>query len=121
MKPAAILAGLGLTVLAAGSASAQIPFFNATCGKGIEIHADEGGPIYINGNESRITVSNSTYYEAHHGHLDISVSINPDGSPSVSYTGKGGANGICQLTDGSGGGCPPDVSEADRSRYPACN
>ncbi|MGF6174252.1 hypothetical protein ABIE33_002557 [Ensifer sp. 4252] len=29
--------------------------------------------------------------------MTISLSVNPDGSPAVSYTGKGGANGICTI------------------------
>ncbi|WP_336172240.1 hypothetical protein [Ensifer sp. MJa1] len=40
---------------------------------------------------------NENYYEAKGGDVTISLSINPDGSPSVSYTGKGGANGVCTL------------------------
>ncbi|WP_291743000.1 hypothetical protein [Bauldia sp.] len=125
-----ILSAIGLLALA-GSAHAGIPFVNATCPGNIEVHADEGGPIYVNGKEAKITVSKASYYEAKHGHVTISLSVNPDGSPSVSYTGKGGANGICQLTDGrsagnggngkGNGGCPVDVSEADRYKYPACN
>ena len=123
----AILSAIGLLALA-GTAHAGIPFVNASCPGNIDVHADEGGPIYINGKEAKITVSKKNYYEAKHGAVTISLSVNPDGSPSISYTGKGGANGICQLTDGGsakkgghGGGCPVDVSEADRYKYPACN
>lgn len=39
-------------------------------------------------------------------------------------TGHGGANGICTVSDSGfadDGGCPPDVGEADRDKYPACN
>jgi hypothetical protein len=28
----------------------------------------------------------------------IDVTINPDGSPMVTYTGKDGANGVCTVT-----------------------
>ena len=90
------------------------------------VHADQGGPIYINGKEGKLKKVNNNYYEARGGGVTISLAINPDGSPSVSYTGKNRANGICSLAGASGGGdgaggCPADVSEADRYKYPACN
>ena len=81
----------------AGVASAKIPQVNATCPKGIEVHADEGGPIYINGKEAALKRFNENYYEAKGGGVTISLSINPDGSADVSYTGHGGANGVCQV------------------------
>jgi hypothetical protein len=86
-----------LTFLA-GAAHAGIPFFNAVCGDGIDVHADEGGPIYINGKEGKLHVFNKSAYEATHGHVAIDVTINPDGSPLVMYTGKHGANGACSVT-----------------------
>ena len=76
----------------------QIPLVNATCPGGIEVHADAGGPIYVNGKEAKLTVFNDNYYEAKHHHVVISLVINPDGSPDVSYTGKGGANGVCAIS-----------------------
>ena len=116
---------LATALIALGSAAlARVPTLNATCGDGTEVHADEGGPVYINGKEAKLHKSNDNYYEAKLGHVTISISISPDGSADVSYTGKGGANGICQVASQSGsggGGCPADVSEADRYKYPACN
>lgn len=38
-----------LVLGASMEAGAKVPLFNATCGGGIEVHADEGGPVYING------------------------------------------------------------------------
>ncbi|HPG23636.1 MAG TPA: hypothetical protein PLH75_12680 [Amaricoccus sp.] len=108
-------------VVAAGAAQAKVPFLNATCGDGTEVHADEGGPVYINGNEASLSASNESYYEAKHEGVTISISVSPDGSADVSYTGSGGANGICQVSGGGGDECPADVSEADRANYPACN
>lgn len=130
-----ILAVSVLASLAAiGAAEAKIPLVNATCPTGIEVHADEGGPIYINGKEAALKTFNQNAYEASHGNVTIDLTINPDGSAMVSYTKKGGANGICTVADdtihessGNKGhghkhqGCPPDVSEADRYKYPACN
>ncbi|MBT1154104.1 hypothetical protein J1C56_00700 [Aminobacter anthyllidis] len=81
----------------AGEAAAKIPLVNATCPTGIEVHADEGGPVYINGKEGKLKVFNENYYEIKDGGVTISLSINPDGSADVSYTGKGGANGVCAV------------------------
>lgn len=85
------------TLFMAGGALAKIPLVNATCPMGIEVHADEGGPIYINGKEGKLKRVNENYYEAKGAGVTISLSINPDGSPAVSYTGKNRANGICQV------------------------
>lgn len=88
-----------LLVSAAGFANAGIPLVNATCPGSIEVHADEGGPIYINGKEATLKKFSDTYFEAKGSGVTISLMVNPDGSPSVSYTGKGGANGVCELTE----------------------
>ncbi|WDZ75257.1 hypothetical protein PWG15_11570 [Ensifer adhaerens] len=98
MKTALRLFGIVVAALAfAGAAEAKIPLINASCPGKIEVHADEGGPVYINGKEAKLKVFNENYYEVHGAGVTISLSINPDGSPSVSYTGKGGANGVCTL------------------------
>ncbi|RDL51126.1 hypothetical protein BLJAPNOD_02255 [Ensifer sp. M14] len=81
----------------AGEAVAGIPQVNASCPGKIEVHADEGGPIYINGKEGKLKKFNDNYFEAKGAGVTISLSINPDGSPAISYTGKGGANGICTI------------------------
>jgi hypothetical protein len=127
-----------ITILAAaasigaiGSANAAVPFFNATCPTGIEVHADEGGPIFINGKEATLKVFNKNAYEAKHGHVTLDLTIAPDGTPSLTYTKDGGANGICTIApeykpNGQKGhgnknqGCPPNVSEANRYQYPGC-
>ena len=82
----------------AGAANAGIPLFNATCPGNIEVHADKGGPVYLNGKKAKLKKSNDNYYEAKGAGITVSISINPDGSPDLSYTGKHGANGICQLS-----------------------
>lgn len=84
-------------LLAASPAFAKIPLVNATCPGKIEVHADEGGPIYINGKEAKLHVFNDSYYEARGSGVTISLSIRPDGSLAVSYTGHGGANGVCTV------------------------
>ncbi|MCF4997978.1 hypothetical protein GIW70_09565 [Pseudomonas syringae] len=84
-------------MLGMGLAHAGIPVFTATCPGKIEVHADEGGPIYINGKEGKLKTFNENYYEAQGAGVTISLSINPDGSLDVSYTAKNRAHGVCEL------------------------
>lgn len=97
MSPFFRTIAIAAVTLAASPALSKVPFFNATCPMNIEVHADQGGPIYINGKEAKLKVFNANYYEASHDHVTISLSINPDGTPDVSYTARGGANGVCTL------------------------
>ncbi|PWK63687.1 hypothetical protein [Aminobacter sp. AP02] len=87
------------TASIAWEASASIPLVNATCPGNIEVHADKGGPIYINGKEGQLKKFNNNYYEAKGSGVTISLTINADGSPDVSYTGKHGANGVCTIQE----------------------
>lgn len=77
--------------------TAKIPFFNAECPGGISVHADEGGPVYINGEEARFTSFSGTYFEAEMGETTVSVTNMPDGSLDVAYTGPNRENGVCRL------------------------
>ncbi|WP_457802924.1 DUF3011 domain-containing protein [Stenotrophomonas maltophilia] len=81
-------------------AMAAVPFFNASCPGGIDVHADEGGPVYVQGRETALKRFNDRYFEARDANSGITLSIsrNDDGSPQVSYTGRGGATGICQVS-----------------------
>lgn len=86
-------------VSVAGVANAEIPMVNATCPGNLEVHTDEGGPLFINGKEAKLKKINDNYFEAKGGGVTVSLSISPDGTPSISYTGKGGANGICEIAE----------------------
>jgi hypothetical protein len=97
MKTILRIAAIATGLFVAGQAAAKIPLVNATCPGNIEVHADQGGPIYINGKEGKLKVFNENYYEAHGSGVTISLTISPDGSAGVSYTGKGGANGVCTV------------------------
>lgn len=97
MNSCRFILAAGVFAFVATAAHAKIPTVNATCPGNIDVHADAGGPIYINGTEAQLKVFNDNYYEAKHGHITISLSIKPDGSADVSYTGPGRANGVCQV------------------------
>jgi hypothetical protein len=89
------LTALSLLLLA-GAAQAGLPTLNYRCPGNIELHTDEGGPAYINGNEAKLKKISDTTYDVTGAGVTISIGINPDGTASVMYTGKHGANGICQ-------------------------
>lgn len=91
----------GATSRSSGSYSssathAGIPLLNVSCTDKYEVHADQGGPVFINGKETKLKKVNDNYYEATGSGITVSIAINPDGSPTVSYTGQRGINGICQ-------------------------
>ena len=79
-----------------GQAEAKIPLLSANCPGGFSVFAEKGGPVFINGQEAKLKTFNENYYEAAGGGITVSISVRPDGSPDVSYTGKHGANGVCQ-------------------------
>lgn len=88
-------------IFASGQVMAAVPFLNATCPGNIEVHADAGGPVYLNGKETKLKVVNKNFYEAASGGVTLSISVNPDGSASISYAKRGGGNGICTVTSAS--------------------
>lgn len=90
---------LSVLLMSSTVAQAGIPLLNATCPGNIEVHADKGGPIYINGKEGKLKKFNDNAFEAKGSGVTISLTIMPDGSPDVSYTGKNKANGVCQVKE----------------------
>jgi hypothetical protein len=81
----------------AASLKPRIPLFNATCGVGIEVHANEGGPVFIDGEETSLKKFNDNYFEASRDGTTISISFRPDGSLNLGFSGPNRANGICTL------------------------
>jgi len=103
------------------SAFASIEQFNATCPGGLEVHADNGGPVYINGKETRLKRFSEDYYEASDGSgLTLSINRTPDGGTQMSYTGPGNRNGICTVGTPSSGDRRDQTRRAERS-YPDSN
>jgi hypothetical protein len=79
------------------SATASLPMFDATCPGNISIHGNAGGPILVNSEEASVEKFSETYFEATQAEITASISINPDQSVSVAYTGPEGANGLCTV------------------------
>lgn len=97
MKTRSIAAAMA--VLCAGAAQAAIPTLNVVCPGNLEVHADAGGPVWINGKQTKLKAVNANYYEATGSGVTLAISIDPAGSATVTYTGKHGANGICSASE----------------------
>ncbi|WP_200844876.1 MULTISPECIES: hypothetical protein [unclassified Novosphingobium] len=76
---------------------ASIAQLDATCPGGIEVHADEGGPVRLGGKQAKVNISNEQYYEASADGVTVSVSTNADETRDVSYTGPGRDHGISTI------------------------
>lgn len=81
----------------AGGGNTGLPFFNATCPGNIDIHSDESN-VYFSGKQGRVRKVNPNYFEADGAGIGLSIALEPNGPPTVSYTGKHGASGVCQVT-----------------------
>ena len=81
----------------AGTANADIPFLNATCAKGIQVHADENGPISISGKEAKLKQVDDNTYAATSDGMTVTLTVGADGSPAVSMAGKDHAVKACQV------------------------
>lgn len=84
---------------AAPVAFAGVPAVSATCPGDLAVRADASGVVTVNGREAKLKAFNEHYYEARDPDSDtiISLTRNADGTVSVSYTGKGRANGVCTV------------------------
>ena len=106
LAAAVLLMGLPL----ASQAEAAIPMFNGTCPGGLDVHANDGGPVYVNGKETQLKRFNDNYFEARDSDSGVTLSItrSADGGVQMSYTGRHGANGVCSIRNSG----PHDGSHA---------
>jgi hypothetical protein len=84
--------------LIAGTAGAALPVFVAICPGDISVDSGRTGVVYVNGTKVTVKEFNENYYEVKSGAVTISIASDPGQAPIVSYTGKGGANGVCEVT-----------------------
>ena len=80
-------------------AQTGMPALNHSCpsSSAVAVTAKAGGPVLINGKQAPVKKTGATYFEASSTAPDITVSIlaEPGGAASVSYSGPGKLNGIC--------------------------
>lgn len=91
---AALLFGAALSC--AGAAQAEMPIFSAKCLSN-NIDADRTGTVRFNGMPADVRKFNENYYEATIESLTVSIARDGNGAPIVSFTGSGGANGVCTV------------------------
>jgi hypothetical protein len=97
MKTACLAAAL-VVCASASSAFAKIPRLDAKCGDDITVHAEEGGPVLIDGKDSKIKTIDENHYEARDHKILITITIGADGSPALTYARKNGPSGGCEVT-----------------------
>ena len=81
------------------SHAANLPAFEVTCPTDLSVRAEAGGPVYINDKKIVLHKLNEQFFEAKGEGITLSISLNAAGAPTVSYTGKQGAHGICKKTE----------------------
>ncbi|MBD9483206.1 hypothetical protein IB229_09500 [Pseudomonas sp. PDM14] len=99
-----LLTALFLLVVATGASAQNLPAIDFTCPNDIRVQAEAGGPVTINGKQATLHKFSEQYFEAKNAVVTISVSLDDSGSPTASYTGKHGVNGVCSAT--------PETTEA---------
>ncbi|HSC84945.1 MAG TPA: hypothetical protein VLC30_15115 [Pseudomonas sp.] len=90
-----LLLALPLLVVATSASAQNLPKLDLTCPTDIRVHADAGGPVYINDKQATLHKFSEQYFEAKSAGVTVSISLDGKGTPTVSYTGTQGANGIC--------------------------
>ena len=85
--------------LLATPALANPPKFTASCPTGITVKSNGNGKVKINGAKATVKTFSASAWEARANGVSIDFGFDGD-SLTVTYTAKGGANGICQVTSG---------------------
>lgn len=93
-----LLITLPLLVVATGASAQNLPAIDFTCPNDIRVQAKAGGPVTINDKQAILAKFSEQYFEAKGEGVTISISLDGKGTPTISYTGKQGANGICEET-----------------------
>lgn len=111
-----ILVAVFVTFLASTAAHAKLPRMNATCPGNISVHYDGKGHAYINGNEAKFSPQGNGAYKIQHAGITYDILMNPDNSIFMSYTGKHGAHGVCQILDSEQSGSNQSTGQTTSSQ-----
>ena len=79
--------------------AANLPAFDVTCATDLKARAEAGGPVFLNDKPLTLHKLSEQFFEAKGEGVTLSISLTASGAPTVSYTGKQGANGICEKTE----------------------
>jgi hypothetical protein len=89
---------LAAALLLPASALAKVPYFAAKCPGDISVETDRAGRAYLSGKRATVRSKNADYSEIVGGGTTVSVARDAGGLV-VTYTGKRGANGVCQVVE----------------------
>lgn len=98
-RKAAVTAAASLMMAAfwlATPAEASVPAFSAACPGRIDVQADNGGRIFINGQPARVRAFDNRSYEARLGPIAVSVTVGPGGRVSVASRMRG-PDAVCRV------------------------
>lgn len=120
MTRLSLATALSLLLLATPALAANAPKFTASCPTGISVTSNGKGKIRINKQKAQVKSFSDTAWEARIS--GTSIDIGRDGGElTVTYTGKGGANGICQVTSTvDAAGAPADNAGVPSKDDQAC-
>lgn len=93
-----LLIALPLLVIASAAHAQNLPAIDFTCPNDIRVQAKAGSPVTINDKQATLAKFSEQYFEAKGEGVTLSISLDGKGTPTISYTGKQGANGICEET-----------------------
>lgn len=102
MKRTILAAGFLLATLSVPALAAP-PKFTGTCPTGITVKSNGSGTVRINGKKASVKTINSNAWDASGGGVTINIAQDAGGL-MLAYTGKGGTNGICEVTSASTSG-----------------
>ena len=89
------VSGLFMALMLATAADARIPLMNHRCPGNINVHAEAGGPVYINGKEAALKAFGDNRYEATAAGVTVTVTVAPNGSSKAAYSAND-ASGVCR-------------------------
>lgn len=85
------------TLFLAAPAEARVPAFTAACPGRVDIQADAGGRVTINGQPARVRPLSDRAYEARLGGVIVSVTVGPAGRINVTYSTRGLGDTACRV------------------------
>ncbi|MGE8185841.1 hypothetical protein [Pseudomonas sp. NPDC086278] len=76
----------------------NLPSFDVDCPGKVIAHADQEGPVTINGKEAETKAIDDRTFEAKGPGVTLAISVKEDDSLTVTATSKG-SKGVCQSVD----------------------
>lgn len=114
----AFAASLAALFAATPAFAASPPKFTASCPTGITVKSNGQGRVRINGTKAVVKTFNANAWEARLNGVSIDIT-REGGEIMATYTGKGGANGICQVSGVSMGNASSGGSATDMNGVPS--